>query len=83
MPEPKTGIDDSIPAIGYSCHRCEQFGHGWQNCKRPRAETPQELQQRITRITERWDAGNGMKTWIKTEIVKAEIKAYEKEKARK
>lgn len=76
MSEPKTEI--WISAIGYACFRCETIGHPWTECNRPRAETPQELQQRINRITERWDAGHGMKTWIKTEIVKAEIRAFKK-----
>jgi hypothetical protein len=58
------------------CHRCEQPGHGWRECDLPPAKSRQELQQRIARITDRWDAGHGMKTWVKTEIVKAEIRAF-------
>jgi hypothetical protein len=78
MPEPKTEIDDSPPPVGYSCHRCEEFGHGYQTCKRPGARTPQELDARINRILERWDAGHGeVKTWMKNEFIAAEKKAFE------
>lgn len=77
MPEPKTDIDDSPPAVGYSCRRCEEIGHGYKNCKRPAAKTPQELDARIKRLLERWDAGYGeLSTYLKTEFVAAERKAF-------
>jgi hypothetical protein len=84
MPEPKTEIDYSAPAIGYSCFRCEQPGHSYKTCKRPGAKTRQELDSRINRYIERWDAGYGViSTAQKTAWIAAEWKAFHaKEKAK-
>jgi hypothetical protein len=66
------------------CWRCEQPGHGYAECQREPARTRQELDARIARLVERWDAGYGeISTAQKTEFVKAEIKAFNpREKAK-
>lgn len=67
-----------------ACWRCEQPGHGWRECDRPPAKTKQELDARKNRILERWDAGYGeISTSLKTEFIRQEIRAYQKETARK
>lgn len=66
-----------------ACWRCEQPGHGYRECDRPPAKTKQELQARIDRLKERWDAGYGeISTSLKTEFIRAEIRGYEKGKAK-
>ena len=83
MPETESEIDDSAPAIGYSCFRCERPGHSYKNCKRPAAETRQELNERIRRYLELWDAGYGtITTAQKTAWIAAENSSFEKEKTR-
>lgn len=62
------------------CHRCELPGHGYRECQRPPAANKQELESRIDRILQRWDAGNGMSTYLKTELVTLERAAHEKRK---
>lgn len=61
-----------------ACFRCTLPGHGWAECQRPGAVTRQELGQRIEDIKIRWDGGRGFATGIKTQIIEAEIRAYEK-----
>lgn len=68
--------------IPVTCWRCESPGHGWRECDRPAAETRQELGERIDRILRRWDAGHGLSSYLKTEFVMAEKKAFEKERAK-
>lgn len=64
------------------CWRCDLPGHGWRECKRPPAQNRQELEERIDRILQRWDAGYGeLSTYLKTEFVAAEKKAFAKARA--
>jgi hypothetical protein len=66
-------------AVGIQCWRCEEPGHGYTDCRRPPARTRKELDDRISRLLERWDAGYGeISTRLKTQFVTAEIKSFEK-----
>lgn len=65
------------------CYRCEEPGHGWRDCGRPPAKSQQELDQRIDRIVQRWDAGNGaFSRTVKTRIVEIETRQFEKARAK-
>jgi hypothetical protein len=62
--------------LGVECWRCEQPGHIAAECQRPPAATRKELDQRISRYVERWDAGNGISTTQKQQWITAERKAF-------
>ncbi len=65
-----------------ACWRCEQPGHGWADCHRPPAASRKELDQRIARLVERWDAGKGeITTSLKQKFITAEIAAYKRARA--
>jgi hypothetical protein len=64
------------------CWRCEQPGHVAADCQPPPAKTIKELDQRIDRLIERWDAGYGsVSTTQKQAWIAAEKKAFEKARA--
>lgn len=65
-----------------TCWRCEQPGHGYADCQRPPAATRRELQARIDRLRDRWDAGRGLSTRLKQQFIAAEKREYDREKAR-
>lgn len=66
-----------------ACWRCEEPGHAAAECTRPAARTRAELAARIDRLVRRWDAGRGeISTAQKTEYVAAEVRAFEKGRAK-
>lgn len=68
--------------VGLICWRCEEPGHCYADCQRPPAKTRKELNDRINRLLERWDAGYGViSTSLKKQFVTAEIRAFEKARA--
>jgi hypothetical protein len=69
--------------IGVECWRCEKPGHFAAECQPPPAATRKELDARIKRLVERWDAGHGITTAQKQAWIKDEIRKYEKETAKK
>lgn len=77
MYEPEDETESFAP---FTCFRCGQFGHVWTACRRPAAKTKQELAQRVAELVIRWDAGSvkGFSHGVKTAIVIAETKAFEK-----
>jgi hypothetical protein len=54
-----------------TCWRCEQPGHGHAECDRPPAASRKELDARISRYVQRWQAGDitlsHKRTWIAAE----------------
>jgi hypothetical protein len=40
-----------------TCWRCEEPGHAFTDCRRPRPETRKERDKRNARHVERWQAG--------------------------
>lgn len=68
--------------LAVECWRCELPGHTAAECQRPAVATHQELDARIARHLERWDAGRGLiSTAQKTDYIKAEMKAFNNRKA--
>lgn len=65
-----------------SCWRCEKPGHGYADCQRPPATTAKELAQRIDRLKERWNAGYGLSTSLKQQLVTIETREYQKARAK-
>lgn len=64
------------------CWRCEMPGHIAADCDRPPPKTRKELDARINRHVERWDAGNGVITrQQKQQFIAMEIKSFEKARA--
>lgn len=61
-----------------TCHRCQQPGHGYEDCDLPPAKDHQQLQQRIQAIIQRWDAGHGMTTALKSQLIEIENRAYKR-----
>jgi hypothetical protein len=67
--------------LGFTCWRCEELGHTAAECKPERATTPQELEERIARLVERWQAFEITRAQ-KTEWIEDEMAIFHFKKAR-
>lgn len=58
--------------LPFTCWRCEKFGHPAAECQPEPARTRQELDERISRLVERWqqyEISTGQKkAWIADEM---------------
>lgn len=83
MPGEETENDDSGIAAPFTCFRCNCYGHAWNQCQREPAKTRQELNNRITDIVIRWDAGTirGFGSSVKKRIIELEIRAFDRKAA--
>lgn len=65
-----------------TCWRCETPGHVASECDRPPPKNRKELNDRIDRYKERWNAGYGViSTTQKRTWIAMEMKAFEKARA--
>lgn len=67
--------------LPFGCWRCEEPGHTAGECKPPPARTAQELDERITRLVERWQS-HEISTPQKAAWIADEIQIFDKGKAK-